>query len=64
VCACVFGQVGSFVLGHLKRAAESSNFWAGVMGRRFTSATVSVPVAFTHAQRAATVRAGEAAGFR
>lgn len=35
-----------------------------VSGHKFTSATVSVPVEFTLEQRAATVRAGEAAGFR
>eukprot|EP00976_Prorocentrum_cordatum_P091355 1188493-Prorocentrum_minimum.AAC.1 len=35
-----------------------------MLGFKFKSATVSVPVGFTHEQRAATVRAGEAAGFR
>jgi hypothetical protein len=35
-----------------------------MFGFRFKSATISVPVGFTHEQRAATVRAGEAAGFR
>eukprot|EP00241_Pyramimonas_parkeae_P005206 CAMPEP_0114227524 /NCGR_PEP_ID=MMETSP0058-20121206/1839_1 /TAXON_ID=36894 /ORGANISM="Pyramimonas parkeae, CCMP726" /LENGTH=369 /DNA_ID=CAMNT_0001338377 /DNA_START=384 /DNA_END=1493 /DNA_ORIENTATION=+ len=56
--------VGARILRRLKHAAETSTPWRRVSGHKFTSATVSVPVEFTLEQRAATVRAGEAAGFR
>eukprot|EP00240_Pyramimonas_obovata_P013108 CAMPEP_0118942566 /NCGR_PEP_ID=MMETSP1169-20130426/36426_1 /TAXON_ID=36882 /ORGANISM="Pyramimonas obovata, Strain CCMP722" /LENGTH=244 /DNA_ID=CAMNT_0006887603 /DNA_START=55 /DNA_END=786 /DNA_ORIENTATION=+ len=56
--------VGSVLLAHLKKTAEEASPWRKMFGFRFKSATVSVPVGFTHEQRAATVRAGEAAGFR
>jgi molecular chaperone DnaK (HSP70) len=58
-------EVGARILTHLKRAAEQSlNPLRRILGFTFGSLTVSVPVGFSKAQRAATIRAGNRAGFR
>lgn len=58
-------QAGAALLAHLKGAAERSRgALPHALGFRFAQATISVPVAFTRAQRAATLAAGKAAGFR
>ena len=57
-------QVATQLLLALKRAAERSRPFASALGFAFGSATVSVPVAFSRTQRAATLAAGRAAGFR
>ena len=57
-------EVSARVLRHLKRAAEASMSRARrALGFKFASATISVPVEFGAAQRAATIRAAERAGF-
>ena len=56
--------VATALLKLLKRAAERSRPLASALGFSFASATVSVPVGFTRAQRAETLAAGRAAGFR
>ena len=56
--------VGAALLRHLKAAAERSKPLRHALGFRFGSATISVPVAFSTRQRAATLAAGRAAGFR
>jgi molecular chaperone DnaK (HSP70) len=56
--------VAAVLLRHLKAAAERARPLPAALGFRFGSATISVPVAFAPAQRAATLRAGKAAGFR
>ncbi|KAK3273201.1 hypothetical protein CYMTET_18548 [Cymbomonas tetramitiformis] len=57
-------RVGTLVLSQLKAAAEAAQPWRQFFGFRYKSVTISVPVAFDNAQRSATVKAGEAAGFR
>jgi molecular chaperone DnaK (HSP70) len=56
--------VATALLRHLKEAAERSRPLHAALGFRFGSATISVPVAFGQRQRAATLAAGRAAGFR
>ncbi len=56
--------VATALLRHLKAAAERARPLHAALGFRFGSATISVPVAFGAAQRAATLAAGRAAGFR
>jgi|APGre2960657444_1045066.scaffolds.fasta_scaffold00379_17 molecular chaperone DnaK (HSP70) len=56
--------VAATLLRQLKRAAERARPVASLLGFSFGSATVSVPVAFDRRQRAATLAAGRAAGFR
>ena len=57
-------EVGARILSHLKRHSERSlPFFRRNLGFAFGSLTVSVPVGFTKAQRAATLRAANRAGF-
>ncbi|ACO62438.1 heat shock protein 70 [Micromonas commoda] len=57
-------EVGARILSHLKRHSERSlPFFRRNLGFTFGSLTVSVPVGFTKAQRAATLRAATRAGF-
>ena len=57
-------EVGARILSHLKRHSERSlPFFRRNLGFTFGSLTVSVPVGFTKAQRAATLRAANRAGF-
>lgn len=57
-------EVGARILSHLKRHSERSlPFFRRNLGFTFGSLTVSVPVGFTKAQRAATMRAATRAGF-
>ena len=57
-------SVATTVLSVLKTAAERSRPVANALGFSFASATVSVPVGFSREQKAATLNAGRAAGFR
>jgi molecular chaperone DnaK (HSP70) len=58
-------DVGARILAHLKRAAEASlPSLRRRLGFAFGSLTVSVPVNFDAAQRSATLRAANRAGFR
>ena len=58
-------DIGARILAHLKRAAEASlPSLRRRLGFAFGSLTVSVPVDFDAAQRAATIRAANRAGFR
>ena len=56
--------VATTLLRVLKSAAERSRPVANALGFVFSSATVSVPVGFTRQQKAATLEAARAAGFR
>ena len=57
-------DVGSEILKHLKTRAERSLPGPRrLLGFRFKSVTISVPVNFSKAQRAATIAAARAAGF-
>lgn len=57
-------EVGTFLLRRLKTVAqEAGSVLRRVFGFKFKSVTVSVPVSFTHEQRAATIRAASKAGF-
>lgn len=55
--------VSAAVLRRLKEAAEASRPLAFLLGARFRSATISVPVAFSTRQRQATLAAAKRAGF-
>ena len=57
-------RVATTLLRVLKSAAERSRPVANALGFVFSSATVSVPVGFTRQQKAATLDAARAAGFR
>ena len=61
-------EVGAAILATLKRVAERGDggavsVWKRVLGFRFRTMTVSVPVNFSKEQRAATLRAARSAGF-
>eukprot|EP01063_Lacrimia_lanifica_P006186 TRINITY_DN13722_c0_g1_i1.p1 TRINITY_DN13722_c0_g1~~TRINITY_DN13722_c0_g1_i1.p1 ORF type:complete len:434 (+),score=172.43 TRINITY_DN13722_c0_g1_i1:85-1302(+) len=57
-------EVGGHILRTLKAAAEASvGYWKSLLGFKFYTATVTVPVSFDGFQRAATHAAGKAAGF-
>eukprot|EP01061_Rhynchopus_euleeides_P020935 TRINITY_DN34000_c0_g1_i2.p1 TRINITY_DN34000_c0_g1~~TRINITY_DN34000_c0_g1_i2.p1 ORF type:complete len:430 (+),score=161.57 TRINITY_DN34000_c0_g1_i2:59-1291(+) len=57
-------EVGASILRRVKdRAEKDTGFWKSLLGFKFFTATVSVPVSFDGMQRAATHRAGKLAGF-
>jgi len=61
-------EVGAAILATLKRVAERGDggavsVWKRVLGFRFRTVTVSVPVNFSKEQKAATLRAARSAGF-
>mmetsp|Transcript_10852 Transcript_10852/g.17775 ORF Transcript_10852/g.17775 Transcript_10852/m.17775 type:complete len:427 (-) Transcript_10852:38-1318(-) len=60
-------QVATLIVKKLKRASETSSrldWFRRLMGFRFASLTVSIPVTFQEEQRSATVRACRKAGFK
>mmetsp|Transcript_29611 Transcript_29611/g.74483 ORF Transcript_29611/g.74483 Transcript_29611/m.74483 type:complete len:434 (+) Transcript_29611:190-1491(+) len=57
-------EVGTFLLRRMKTVAQDAgSVLRRVFGFKFKSVTVSVPVSFSHDQKAATIRAANKAGF-